>query len=522
MGDANDSGTMTPKTSRRRFLGTAATGAVVGASGCVSVSGQSTEPSGPIPQGPTVALEPIAEGFSMPTDFAVPPSSDTRFVLDRTGQVYIINRNGLREKPFLDISARMAAVEGEQGLLGIAFHPDYQQNRKFYLRYSAPPREGTPKPYSHVEVLSEFRASRDRSRGLPDSERILLEVREPQSNHNAGAVAFGPDGYLYVPFGDGGGAGDTGFGHAEDWYDENEGGNGQDVTENFLGGLLRIDVDGREDGKPYGIPDDNPLVGKRGHDELYAWGFRNPWRISFSNGQLFVADVGQNLYEEVNIVEKGGNYGWNVREGTHCFNPANPTDPPESCPTRTPRDVRGGEPLLDPIIEYPHTKNGQPIGNSVIGGFVYEGTIDALSGAYVFGDFTDGAGGSLFAATPVEEGLWPFVELEIEGRENGDLNTLLISISRDNAGELYVLTAGDGGAVHKLVPAQETNTDSAPTNVTQTAQSTNGAESAQNASDAGTSAENTTSGAEGPGFGVFAALAGLSGIVYHLLSNRNS
>jgi glucose/arabinose dehydrogenase len=512
---SQDSETTGPVASRRRFLGTTAAGAFAGVATCMSVRGQSTTETageGPIPQGPTIGLETIAAGFSMPTDFAVPPGSERRFVLDRPGQVYVVRPDGRREK-FLDVSDRMAAVEGEQGLLGIAFHPDYQQNRKFYLRYSAPPREDTPKPYSHVEVLAEFRASRDRSQANPNSERILLEVREPQSNHNAGAVAFGPDGYLYVPFGDGGGAGDTGFGHADDWYDANDGGNGQDVTENFLGSLLRIDVDSRTDGKPYGIPDDNPLVGKTGLDELYAWGFRNPWRMGFSNGKLFVADVGQNLFEEVNIVRKGGNYGWNVREGTHCFDPKNPTNPPESCPTRTPPDVRGGEELLDPIIEYPHTKNGQTIGNSVIGGYVYGGTTAALRGKYVFGDFTGGASGSLFAATPVEEGLWPFVELEIEGRKNGDLNASLLSIGRDNAGELYALTAGgdNGGAVQKIVPSRKTN-NRTPETIQTTADS--GSDGAK------TKTETTTSSTDGAGFGVFAALIGLAGVGARLLGGK--
>ncbi|HET7324832.1 MAG TPA: PQQ-dependent sugar dehydrogenase [Halococcus sp.] len=520
MTDRTDPGTTGSQTSRRRFLGTAVGGAVVGASSSVSSDRrfdsstiELSQHSAVIPQGPTIALEPIAEGFSMPTDFAVPPGSRRKFILDRTGEVYVVGPDGLREEPFLDVSDRMAEIDGEQGLLGIAFHPDYQQNRKFYLRYSAPPRDDTPKPYSHVEVLAEFRASDDGSRGKPDSERILLEVREPQSNHNAGAVAFGPDGYCYVPFGDGGGGNDTGFGHADDWYHENEGGNGQNVSANFLGSLLRIDVDSRENDKPYGIPDDNPLVGKPGLDEQYAWGFRNPWRMGFSNGTLFVADVGQNLYEEVNIVEKGGNYGWNVREGTHCFDAENPLDSPKHCPVRTPSDVRGGEPLLDPIIEYPHTKNDQPIGSAVIGGYVSEGQVDALDGMYIFGDYSEGDGtptGSLFAATPLKEGLWPFVELEIEGRENGELNALLLSIGRDNAGDLYVLTTNDelGGAVHKLVPARKKNT------------ANNGNESTANTDSTQTAGSEKPSSTEGPGFGVLAALAGLAGVAYYLLSGR--
>ena len=155
-------------------------------------------------------------------------------------------------------------------------------------------------------------------------------------------MAFGPDGYLYISFGDGGGADDVALGHVEDWYDVNEGGNGQDIEDNLLGNILRIDVDS---GDPYGIPPDNPFVGMDGMDEIYAFGFRNPYRFSFDRGgtnQLFVADVGQNNFEEVNIVEPGGNYGWNVMEGTHCFSTENPDLPLDECPTEDPM----GRPLI--------------------------------------------------------------------------------------------------------------------------------------------------------------------------------
>jgi glucose/arabinose dehydrogenase len=513
--------------SRRRFLGAAAAGAVVGASGCMSVSGQSTTASsgGPVPQGPTIGLETVDDSVEEPTDFAVPPGSNRRFVLERAGQVRVIGSDG---GPFLDVSGRMTPVEGEQGLLGIAFHPNFQQNGRFYLRYSAPPTDGTPESYSHTAVLSEFRANGDRTSGRLGTERRLLEVPEPQSNHNAGAVTFGPDGYLYVPFGDGGGANDVGTGHASDWYEANEGGNGQDVTENFLGSMLRIDVDGREGGKPYAIPDDNPLVGRTGLDEQFAWGFRNPWRMGFSNGRLFVADVGQNRYEEVDIVRKGGNYGWNVREGTHCFSTSGTIS---SCPDSTPPDVRGGEPLISPIIEYPHTRNGQPIGISVIGGYVYDGRVDALGGQYVFGDYSQEGGpqGSLFAATPGGEGQWSFEKLQIAGAANGELNAYLLDVGRDNAGELYALTTGGelGGGVHKIVSqSNASGTNNATAGTTRVRGGGNGTRAGGGAADEangtgnGTNTANGTSSTNGPGFGALAALAGLAGVGARLLGRE--
>jgi glucose/arabinose dehydrogenase len=490
--------------SRRRFLGLTAGVAVVPFGGRAR-AGPHAQQRPPVPRGPAIGLETIADGFEQPIDFAVAPGSDRRFVLERTGQMYTVESNAQGE-PFLDISDRMTPVEGEQGLLGLAFHPDFRENGRFYLRYSAPPTDDTPKPYSHTAVLAEFRATDDLSAGRPGTERRLLEVPEPQSNHNAGAVAFGPDGYLYVPFGDGGAANDMGTGHAEDWYGALAGGNGQDVTENFLGSMLRIDVDSRDGDKPYGIPDDNPLVGTSGLPEHYAWGFRNPWRMGFSNGNLYVADVGQNRYEEVNIVERGENYGWNVREGTHCFSPEGNID---ACPTATPTDVRGGEALVDPIIEYPHSRNDQPIGSSVIGGYVYEGSVEALDGRYVFGDYSIRAGkpqGSLFAATPAEQGLWSFEKLRVAGAGNGELNAHLIAIGRDNTGDLYALTAGGdlGGGVHRLVAAPAANRAQNGTVGAPTAFEGNGTNA--------TGAANGTSSTGGPGFGVLAALAGLAAL----------
>ena len=421
-----------------------------------------------IQRGASVRIETLVDGGSTaPLDFAVPPGGSRKFIVDRFGQVYVYESGGLREEPFIDVSDQLTEITGEMGLLGIAFHPNYQQNQKFYLRYSAPPREDTPDDFDHTEVLSEFTASEDGSAGNPDSERTILEIPWPEDTHNAGSVLFGTDGYLYMATGDGGGAHDTGLGHVSDWYERFEGGNGQDVTENLLGSVLRIDVDNRESGKPYAIPDDNPLVGKKGLNEQFAWGFRNPWRMGFSNGDLFVADVGQNGYEEVSIVKKDKNYGWNVREGTHCFKPGpeGSRNPPEECPSQLPPDVRGGERLIPPVIEYPHSYAGRGVGSAVIGGYVYENNaIPSIQGKYVFGDFrktkeTEVPTGSLFAATPTEGGLWDLEELVVENTDTGLLGAYVLAFGRDNGGGLYVLTTnnpgkGETGALHRIRPPE--------------------------------------------------------------------
>ena len=535
-----------------------------------------------VPKGATVRIETLVDGgLVAPLDFAVPPgTNDRRFIVDRLGQVYVHDESGLSEEPFIDVSEQMVEVTGEMGLLGMAFHPDFQKNRKFYLRYSAPLTDDAPDDFDHTEVLSEFTASEDRSTGMLDSERRVLEIPSPQDTHNAGAVVFGPDGYLYVAMGDGGGAHDDNPGHVDDWYERNDGGNGQDVTENLLGSILRIDVDGREDGKPYAVPEGNPLVGEEGLDEHFAWGFRNPWKMGFSDGKLFVADVGQNLYEEVNIVREDKNYGWNVREGTHCFKPGpeGSRNPPKECPTKLPADTRGGERLIDPVIEYPHSYEGQGVGSAAIGGYVYENeTIPALEGKYVFGDFrktaeTETPTGSLFAATPTEEPPWSLEELTIENTESGLLDAYVLAIGRDNAGELYVLTSGTGtveeesGAVHRLRPPKQpaqasgegtasgnetangtasnttANATSAPTTdgtVTAGGTTASGATgtstdsaTARTLTDTGTAGDASTatergaggvsagSSGSGPGFGVVAALGGITIGAVRLLRRR--
>jgi glucose/arabinose dehydrogenase len=278
-------------------------------------------------------------------------------------------------------------------------------------------------------------------------------VDQPQANHNAGTVVFGPDGFLYISLGDGGGGSDIGTGHADDWYFDNAGGNGQDVTNNLLGSILRIDVDAV--GVSYGIPPDNPFVGRPGIlPEIFAYGFRNPYRMSFDTGgnnQLFAADAGEALREEVDIVVSGGNYGWNVKEGTICFSTANPQIPFLTCPAF---DPGVGVPLTDPIIEFVNSSQPGGLGNAVIGGHVYRGVLPELVGLYVFGSLSSPSGsGRIFVATPAAQGMWPFVEPVISTTPDGNLGRLILGFGQDLDGEIYVLTTGGPtGQVFKIVP----------------------------------------------------------------------
>jgi glucose/arabinose dehydrogenase len=379
-----------------------------------------------------IGLRTVATGMQTPLDMAFAPAANRRYIVDQVGVVYTHDADGLREEPFLDLQGDI--VYGtERGVLGIALHPNFAANRRVFIRYSAPRRPGTPADYSHTFVLAEFRASKDGTRLLRDSERTILEIPEPNHHHNGGAIKFGPDGYLYVSVGDGGGNG-GGSGSKS---------NGQDVNENLLGSILRLDIDRREGGRNYTIPDDNPLVGENGLDEQYAWGFRNPWRMSFDGADLFVGDVGETRYEEVDLVEKGGNYGWKIKEGNHCIGAA-------SCPDAVTTGNGTVEPLIDPIIEYPHST--APInGVSVIGGYVYRGSaLPKLNGVYIFGDLVPN--GRLFVATPSENGRqWTPQVLEIANTDRSKLEQLF-SFGLDDRGEMYALGFGSGdGGLYRLI-----------------------------------------------------------------------
>ncbi|MFC7237330.1 PQQ-dependent sugar dehydrogenase [Saliphagus sp. GCM10025317] len=337
---------MGPLTARREFLTGAAICAATGIAGCASPSatespGSSTTLDATAQLPDALGLQTTVGGLDAPLAVAFVSGTDQRYIAERDGRVLRHGPSGLQDELFLDLRDTVE-TEGEKGLLGIALHPDFPDDRRLFVRYSAPLREGMPEDYSHTFVLAAFEVTENGTRARSDSERSILEIPQPRDLHNGGDLAFGPDGYLYVS------VGDSGESPEDVWYDGPGGGNGQDVTENLLGSVLRLDVDTRTGDQGYVVPEDNPLVGRDGLDEHYAWGFRNPWRLSFDGEDLYVADVGQNRFEEVNLVEKGGNYGWNVKEGTHCYK----TD---DCPDRTPDDVRGGEPLRDPIVEY-HTK----------------------------------------------------------------------------------------------------------------------------------------------------------------------
>jgi glucose/arabinose dehydrogenase len=408
----------------------------------------------------SVALSLVAQGFTSPiTLMEAPDRSGRLFVVDQTGLIRIIDANGtLVAEPFLDVRSRMVTLRpnfDERGLLGLAFHPRYSTNGRFFVYYTAPLRAGAPAGYDATARISEFRVSTNANRADPASERILLQVDKPQFNHNGGTIAFGPDDdYLYISLGDGGGANDNNaLGHVQDWYTENGGGNGQDISQNLLGSILRIDVDG---GTPYGIPADNPFRSGPGLDEVYAYGFRNPYRFSFDMGgrnDLLVGDAGQGLWEEVSLVTRGGNYGWNVKEGTHCFDAEDNRVSPATCPSVDPTT---GVPLTDPVIEYPHLSNGG-LGLVVVGGYVYRGgAVRQLRGRYIFGDWSRGFAtpdGTLFAAAPRGSGMWPMQELIVSTSPNGRLNHFLLGFGQDADGEVYVLTtdmAGPSGTTGRV------------------------------------------------------------------------
>lgn len=409
-----------------------------------------------------VDLELVADGMTSPLGVVAAPGDTARlYVIDQTGEIWVIE-NGVRNpEPFLDVSASMVPLGAgydERGLLGLAFHPDFMSNNRFFVYYTAPPGPGGPEEgeeWNNRSRISEFTALNP-DNADPGSEEIILEVDQPQGNHEGGTIAFGPDGFLYISIGDGGASNDVGPGHVEDWYEVNAGGNGQDTEANLLGDILRIDVDGAA---PYGIPAGNPFVGEDGLDEIYAFGFRNPYRFSFDIGgthELFVGDAGQGLYEEVSIVENGGNYGWNVKEGTHCFNAADNTTVLPNCPDFD----EEGNPLIDPVIEMRHVNN--PEGGEtivIVGGYVYRGdAIPDFEGKYIFGSFANSFAptGELFIAEP-GAGLWEFHEIHLASR--GDhLGEFIKGFGQDLAGEVYVTTStelgptGNTGKVYKLVP----------------------------------------------------------------------
>lgn len=287
-------------------------------------------------------LTPVVSGFAAPVEVVVAPGEPDRlYVVEQAGTIRVAEKGKKLPGTFLDIQSRVR-YGGEMGLLSLAFHPKFALNRKYYVNYTS----GSPKLRT---VVAEYVA------GKKEGTEILT-FDQPYSNHNGGQLAFDKQGYLYIAVGDGGSAGDPLKA-------------GQDPN-TLLAKILRIDVDAK---KPYGIPADNPFAKGGGRPETFAMGLRNPWRFSFDpkTGALFAADVGQDEWEEIDLVEKGGNYGWNPREGAHCY------EPRENCKTAG---------LIDPIHEYDHVA-----GLSITGGFVYRGKkIPSLEGQYIYGDYLSG------------------------------------------------------------------------------------------------------------------------------------
>ena len=348
----------------------------------------------------------IVNGLSQPVDLqSVPGDTNRLFIVEKAGIIRVFRDGALLPRPFLDISARVSTGT-EQGLLGLAFHPQFTTNRRFYVDYTD--RSGDTRV---VEFLAD--AGLDSASA---TEREILFVAQPASNHNGGQIAFGPDGYLYVALGDGGGGGDT--------YH-----NGQNLG-SLLAKLLRLNVDA---GSPYSIPPDNPFVGRTGaKEETWDYGLRNPWRFSFDrlNGDIYIGDVGQNLYEEVDYEPHragGKNYGWSIMEGFHCYNAS-------TC------NQTG---LTLPVVEYSHSD-----GCSITGGYIYRGSeIPELNGVYFYGDYCTG----IVRSFKIDQGKAVNAQdwTSTLRTQSGGRMEQLSSFGQDARGELYMVLLT--GEVYQIV-----------------------------------------------------------------------
>jgi glucose/arabinose dehydrogenase len=339
----------------------------------------------------------IVSGLQRPVDLQ-PDGSGRLFVIEKVGRIRIIQNDQLIETPFLDITDRVRSTGNEQGLLGLAFHPQYSQNGRFFVNYT---------DNNGHDVIAGFQVSSDPNSADQNSEVKLLEVDDPFPNHNGGVLAFGPDGYLYAGLGDGGSQGDP-FGNAQN-------------LNSLLGKILRIDPIGGE-GAIYEPALDNPFLNGGGLPEIWAYGLRNPWRLSFDKltSDLYIGDVGQNMWEEIDFLPAGSpggtNFGWNFREGAH--------------------DYEGGGPagMVDPIAEYSHPDGGC----SVTGGYVYRGSMPEWNGIYLYGDYCSGKIWGLIQ----QDGGW-------QSQLLFDLDSTITSFGQDTSGELYLLS--DSGGIYRLV-----------------------------------------------------------------------
>jgi glucose/arabinose dehydrogenase len=354
-----------------------------------------------------VKLTQVARGLTSPVGMAAPNDGSNRlFVIEQTGKIKIIKNGEVVSTPFLNVSDKLDGLNiaySEKGLLGLAFHPDYKTNGRFFIYYSAP---ASGKDVDHKSIVAEYKVSATNPDVADTKETIIMEIIQPESNHNGGCLVFGKDGYLYIGLGDGGGAGDK---HGTT-------GNGQNLN-TWLGKILRIDVNGK---KPYAVPADNPFVNRsNAKPEIYAYGLRNPWRFSFdrTTGTLFCGDVGQDAWEEIDIIEKGKNYGWRILEGTHCYNPST------NCNTKG---------LTMPIDEYSHGT-----GISICGGHMYRGKMfPSLHGTYIFSDWS----GKVFYLKQQPDKTWKRGEVIADDNKSNDMGSKINSMGEDANGEIYLIT----------------------------------------------------------------------------------
>jgi glucose/arabinose dehydrogenase len=360
------------------------------------------------PTGIAISLRQVVGTFDQPVLVTSPRDGSRRlFVVEQTGRVKIIQRGAVLATPFMNLSTIISDT-GERGLLGLAFHPSFKTNHKVYVNYTN--RAGNT-------VIAEYRTTTNANRVTPGTARTILTITQPYANHNGGGIAFGPDGFLYIGMGDGGSGGDP----------QNRAQN----LNSLLGKMLRLDVNGRTATRAYRIPSTNPYVGRTGLDEIWSRGLRNPWRWSFDRlkGDLWIGDVGQDRYEEIDRSTaasgrgRAANYGWRVLEGRHCFNPAT------GC-------VRTGKTM--PIVEYSHAAGP---GCSVTGGYVYRGVaFPMLTGGYFFGDYCSGKIWTISSAAAS-----PATRVELL-----DTGINIPSFGQDDAGELYVVDHG-GGHIYKII-----------------------------------------------------------------------
>jgi glucose/arabinose dehydrogenase len=437
--------------------------------------------------GPQLDVELVADGLVAPLSLTfAPDGSGRRFIVDQTGLVLILTPEGrVLPIPFLDITDRVVLQSAfdERGLLELAFHPRFASNGKLYVQYSAQrdgenicvneeglvPEDPAGCPLQYTRRVSEFVvSSTDPDRVDPATERVVFNIQWPGRKHNGGGLAFGPDGMLYIGLGDGG------FIHGPSGADDPFNVDpdllfgdllAQDLT-SLYGKILRIDADS---GDPYGIPPDNPFVGSDGiPDEIFAWGFRNPFRLSFDregDRAMYVSAPADTLFEATYRVTQPGNFGWAIKEGTHCIDRTSAFEPPETCTTVGSL----GEPIQDPIIEYlnfavedPRSQfPGEGFGRASLGGHIYRGTaIKWLRGRFVQGDFAlNLLDGQILVAKPMPRGeLWRLRRAFVFDPSDSVRSGFMKSIGQDADGELYAVTgnftpSGLEGRIWKIIDA---------------------------------------------------------------------